>query len=168
MRAELGGFDFQSGVYYYNVGEGLHRNWADMKGFGFISAGGGKRWRDAIRGFQEGDVAAAYLKGKGFVGIGKVLKRARPVREVMVSTGSILSCGLTSHDMNHDLEDDEKCEWVALVEWLCSVDASHAKRAAKKDGIYTTTHVRASLAGQPATIEFLANVFEINMLEMIR
>ncbi len=67
LHKELSGFDFRNGLYYYNVGEGPHRNWDDYAKFGFISAGQGSRWRDAILGFQPGDVFIAYLKRYGFV-----------------------------------------------------------------------------------------------------
>ena len=50
LHKELSGFDYQNGLYYYNVGEGPTRNWDDYIAFGFISAGQGIRWRDAMLG----------------------------------------------------------------------------------------------------------------------
>src|SRR5438128_10825099 len=38
LHRELSGFDFRNGLYYYNVGEGSHRNWVDYGEFGIISA----------------------------------------------------------------------------------------------------------------------------------
>jgi uncharacterized protein len=38
LHLELSGFDYRNGIYYYNVGEGPHRNWDDYVRFGFISA----------------------------------------------------------------------------------------------------------------------------------
>lgn len=52
LHRELSGFDFQNGIFYYNVGECEFRNWDDYVKFGFISAGQGKRWRDAMLGFN--------------------------------------------------------------------------------------------------------------------
>jgi hypothetical protein len=69
-HTELSGFDYQNGIYYYNVGEGPHRDWDDYVKYGFISAGQGERWRDATLRFQKGDVVVAYLKRHGFVGVG--------------------------------------------------------------------------------------------------
>jgi len=66
LHLELSDFDYQCGFYYYNVGEGPHRNWDDYRNWGFISAGQGIRWRDAMLGFQKGDAVAAYLKSHGF------------------------------------------------------------------------------------------------------
>ena len=81
---ELSGFDYERGLYYYNVGEGVHRDWDDYRTFGFISAGQGVRWRDAMLGFRTGDVVAAYLKKHGFVGIGRITDQARPDRKSVV------------------------------------------------------------------------------------
>ena len=39
LHKNLSGFDFKNGLYYYNVGEGFHRNWDDYVEYGFISAG---------------------------------------------------------------------------------------------------------------------------------
>lgn len=41
LHKKILGFDFQRGVYYYNVGESRHRNWDDYVKYGFISAGQG-------------------------------------------------------------------------------------------------------------------------------
>src|ERR1700731_2656428 len=56
LHTLLTGFDYQCGLYYYNVGEGPHRCWEDYVEFGFISAGQGIRWRDAMLGFHAGDI----------------------------------------------------------------------------------------------------------------
>lgn len=84
LHLELSGFDYQSGVYYYNVGQGPHRTWADFFKYKFISAGGGqKQWRNAMLQFNKGDIIAAYLKGAGYVGIGRILATARPMSYFM-------------------------------------------------------------------------------------
>ena len=159
LHVELPCFDFENGVYYYNVGEGPHRNWDDYRKFGFISAGGGVRWRDAMQGFQEGDVVVAYLKNRGFVGIGRVTERAKPVRDVTIRGLPLLKLPLKSR-MADNAESDELCEYVALVSWAQAVARSEAKWKARS-GLYTTTHVRASLDGQAKTISYLEKAFGV-------
>jgi hypothetical protein len=127
IHLELSGFDYQSGVYYYNVGEGPHRNWDDYKRVGFISAGQGIRWRDAMLGFQKGDVVAAYLKNSGFVGIGVLTDRAKPIREVTIKGKPLLSHNLICHSMADNAESDELCEYVAPVQWATAVERDQAK-----------------------------------------
>ena len=166
FHVELSGFDYQNGIYYYNVGEGSHRNWDDYVQFGFISAGQGIRWRDAMLGFQPGDVVAAYLKRHGFVGVGQIKDRARPIREVTIGGKPLLSHSLRCRGMAENAESDELCEYVALVDWKCAMTRDKAKWKPSA-GIYTTTHVRASLDGQPTTIDFLEHVFGINIREIV-
>ena len=165
LHLELSGFDFQRGIYYYNVGDGPCRAWEDYINYGFISAGQGVRWRDAILGFQPGDIVSAYLKGRGFVGIGQIEKRAKPVREVIIDGIPLLNLPLKCKGITTNVESDELCEYVCLIKWLRYVNRSEAKWK-PKSGLYTTTHVRASLDNQPDTISFLEKEFEIDLREL--
>lgn len=167
LHLELSGFDFKSGVFYFNVGEGPHRQWSDCKEFGFISAGQGVRWRDAIKGFNEGDVFAAYLKRRGFVGIGKIIQRARPIRDVKIKNKPLIGYPLRCKRMTDNIDSDDKCEYVALVDWIVSVEPAEAKWKSGA-GIYTTTHVRASLDGQPQTKAFLENAFGVDFAKLAK
>lgn len=162
LHLQLTGFDYQCGFYYYNIGEGSHRNWDDYREFGFISAGQGARWRDAMLGFKSGDVIAAYLKGRGFVGIGKLTSEAKPISRVLINSKPLLSCDLRCSGMTDNVESAELCEYVATVNWIKSVDRNQAKMR-RKSGIYTTTHIRASLDGQPKTVTFLEEAFAVNI-----
>jgi uncharacterized protein len=167
FHKELSGFDFRSGLYYYNVGEGTHRNWDDYVEFGFISAGQGARWRDAMRGFNEGDVFAAYLKSHGFVGVGKILSRAMKIQDVKIKGRPLLDYPLRCRKMDVNCYDIERSEYVCLVKWLASVPSDQAQwRSAPK--LYTTTHVRASLDGQPETVKFLEKQFKVPIRAALR
>jgi LEM-3-like GIY-YIG domain len=167
MHLELSGFDFKSGVYYFNIGEGPHRQWVDCREFGFISAGQGRQWSDAISSFREGDILAAYLKTKGFVGIGKITARAVPIREVRINNKPLIAHNLACKNMAENVDSDEKCEYVALVEWISAVEAINAKWK-KNSGLYTTTHIRASLDGQPDTKEYLETEFGVSFSDLAK
>jgi len=52
------------------------------------------------------------------------------------------------------------------VKWLKAVERADAKMQ-RKSGIYTTTHVRASLDGQPRTVAFLEKAFGISVREHV-
>ena len=166
LHLELSGFDHQCGFYYYNVGEGPHRNWDDYRQFGFISAGQGVRWRDAMLGFQKGDAVAAYLRGYGYVGIGVLTDRAKPIREVEIGGKPLLRQNLSCRDMDDNVKSDELCEYVAPVKWVKVVDRAEAKWE-KKSGLYSTTHVRASLDGQPKTVTFLEREFDVKVRDLV-
>ena len=165
MHKEISGFDFKSGIYYFNVGDGAHRKWEDKQKFSFISAGQGPRWRDAICGFREGDIFAAYLKRRGFVGIGRIVERAKQIRDVKIKNKPLLNCDLACQLMSDNVESDDLCEYVALVEWKSTVGRKNAKW---QPGLYTTTHVRASLDGQPETVKFLESQFKLNLRDLAR
>jgi uncharacterized protein len=166
LHVRLAGFDYRSGIYYYNVGEGKHRVWEDYVQFGFISAGQGPRWRDAMLGFNEGDVVVAYMKRRGFVGVGQLTSRAEPVRKVLIGGKPLLGHDLRSRHMADNSDSDVNCEYVATVQWLKTVDRKEAKWKANS-GIYTTTHVRASLEGQPNTIAFIEQSFGLKLREYV-
>jgi uncharacterized protein len=166
LHSLLSGFDYRCGLYYYNVGEGPHRNWDDYLRFGFISAGQGLRWRDAMLGFNEGDLVAAYLKGRGFVGIGQLTSRAKPIQQVAMGGKPLLNFDLRCQNMADNIASTDLCEYVATVNWIKTVDRANAKWKSKA-GIYSTTHVRASLDGQPATVAFLEEAFGVNMREYL-
>ena len=166
LHKKLTGFDYQNGLYYYNVGEGETRCWNDYKTFGFISAGGGIRWRDAILSFEEGDIVAAYLKGSGFVGIGRVMTKARPCREVTINQKPLLSYPLERPNLALYCDDDDMSEYVALVDWISLVDENNAKWKAKS-GLYSTPLIRASLDNQPETVAFLEEEFQVSFEELL-
>jgi uncharacterized protein len=162
----LSGFDFRNGFDYYKFGEGKHRNWDDYREFGFISAGQGPRYRDAIRGFNEGDAFAAYLRRRGFVGVGRILSRAGMIRDVRIKGRPLLELPLRCRKMDDNSDDPERSEYVCLVEWLASVSREQAKRRSVPK-LYTTTHVRASLDRQPATVEFIEREFKVSIKNVI-
>jgi hypothetical protein len=163
LHKELSGFDYRNGLYYYNVGEeGGHRNWDDYLALGFISAGQGVRWRDAMLGFKPGDIFAAYLQGHGFVGIGRITAPAVMVRDVQIGGVPLLDHHLYCQGLAENKNDPDFSEYVCTVKWLSTVSRDDAKWK-KKAGLYTTQHVRASLDGQPETISFLEEAFEVSM-----
>jgi hypothetical protein len=83
--------------------------------YGFISAGWGARYRDAMLGFSEGDIVAAYLKSYGFVGVGRIEERAKMIRDVRIKDRPLLKLPLIAVKAGHDYGDPEKSEWVCLL-----------------------------------------------------
>lgn len=166
LHKKLSGFDFKNGLFYYNVGEGIHRNWDDYVDFGFISAGQAPRFRDAMLGFEEGDIIVAYLKGHGYVGVGKITHKAKPVREVLIDNTPLLQQDLQCPNIVENSNNPEKSEYVAIVNWLCTENRNKAKWKSKS-GIFTSQLVRASLDGQPKTVRYLEQEFAISFAELM-
>ena len=59
------------------------------------------------------------------------------------------------------------CDHIALVEWIKAVDRQDAKWVAKS-GIYTTALVRASLASQAKTIDFISEQFDVELRALVQ
>jgi hypothetical protein len=166
LHKELPGFDYQNGIYYYNVGEGPNRNWDDYVQFGIISAGQGARWRDAMLGFNPGDAFVAYLKRHGFVGVGRIKRGAKMIRDVTIAGKPLLSLPLRCKNMGDNSADSDLSEYVCLVDWMKAVPREEAKWRSRPR-LYTTTHVRASLDGQPGTVKFIEDGFGFSIKDMI-
>lgn len=167
LHLELNGFDYENGLYYYNIGEGKHRNWDDYRKYGFISAGQGKKWGDAMKGFEKGDVVVAYLKNHGFAGIGSVIQKAKMIRDVTINGKRLLDLPLKCKNMNDNQNSPDKSEYAVLVDWIKAFPRNKAKWESKS-GLYTTQLIRASLDGQPKTIEFIEKEFGLSLKDLIK
>lgn len=162
LHKEIPGFDFEKGIYYFNVGECPYRNWDDCRRLGFLSAGHGPTWRDQIMDLTEGDVVVAYLKGKGYVGVGKVRARAVPYLDYRHKGKLLQDYRLTAPKMPEDSDDLEKAEYVMGVDWVKAVPREEAQWKPKA-GLYTTPLVRASLENQPQTVAFVESAFGVSL-----
>ena len=166
LHRELQGFDFENGIYYFNVGEGPHRNWDDCRRLGFLSAGQGSKWRDQVLDLAEGDVVVAYLKRKGYVGIGKVISRALRYSEFRCEGQLLHELNLLTPAIRANCDDPVKSEYVIGVRWIKSVSRSEAKWK-RLAGLYTTQLVRASLERQVTTLAFVEKEFNVDLKALI-
>jgi uncharacterized protein len=165
MHIDLSGFDFKNGVFYVNVGEGIHRCWDDCRQFGFLSAGQDKKWSDPLRALGQGDIVVAYLKNHGFVGIGRVTAKAVKVLDFRYQEKSLHELPLKIPFI-FDNCDNDKSEYLLRVDWIKTVDGKHAKWK-RNEGLFTSQLIKASLQSQPITIEFLEEEFDIKFSELL-
>lgn len=167
LHKELFGFDYANAAYYYNVGENRARNWDDYKKYGYISAGWGVRYRDAMQGFRVGDLVVAHLKGYGYVGIGRIKEEAKMIRDVEIDGTPLLDLPMIAPDANHDCDDVEQSEYACIVKWIKRIPREEAKWK-KSAGLFTTPIIRASLDRQPKTIRFLEREFDISFKRLLK
>ncbi len=165
LHRELPGFDFQNGIYYFNVGEGPHRNWDDCRRLGFISAGQGPQLRDQVLDLAEGDVVVAYLKRRGYVAVGKVTARAVPYLDFRYEGRLLNDFNLVAPQMWEHSDSPADSEYVARIHWVASVPRTEAKWQPNA-GLYTTQLVRASLERQPITVSFVEREFNVSLKEL--
>jgi len=160
LHLDLAHFDFKNGLYYVNIGEGIHRCWEDCKNYGFLSAGQDRKWSDPIRTIEIGDIVVGYLKKHGYVGIGKVEEKAVRVNDFRIDNKPLSHFNLKVPNIFENC-DNEKSEFLVKVNWIKTFERKNAKWKSKS-GLFSTQLIKSSLQGQPTTIEFLENEFDVN------
>jgi hypothetical protein len=165
FHLDLAGFDFKNGLYYVNVGEGMHRCWSDCSNFGFLSAGQDRKWSDPIRTLLPGDIVVAYLKNKGYVGIGRVTQKARRVSEFRKAGELLIASDLEVPNIFEN-SGNEKSEYLVEVDWIVKVPKEEAKWK-PKSGLFTSQLIKASLQNQKTTREFLESEFGIDLRSLL-
>ena len=166
FHQDLSGFDFKNGLYYINVGEGLHRCWVDCKNLGFLSAGQDRKYSDPIRTLEAGDIVVAYLKDHGYVGIGRVIKKAVRVDDFKINGKSLKSYNLKVPNI-YDNSENDKSEFPVEIKWIKTVDSKEAKWE-RDAGLFTSQLIKASLQGQRITREYLEKEFDIKFSDLLQ
>lgn len=120
--------------WFFNIGDvgETPYSWDDSKRYSFICAGGGQRYRRIMEGFKVGDSIYAYSSGSGYVGIGTVTRKAQLFREATLDDEQIRLLDLyQSNQLSgkyNATQDDDKCDWIVLVQWDVVVDKRQAVR----------------------------------------
>jgi uncharacterized protein len=166
LHEDLAGFDYKNGVYYVNVGEGNHRCWEDCMQFSFLSAGQHKKYSDPIRTLEPGDIVIAYLKGCGFVGVGKVEKKAIRISDFRHNGKSLNDLPLKIKNMFNN-SGNEKSEFILKVKWLKAFERKDAKWVKKSD-LFTTRQIKASLQSQKKTLDFINKEFDMDIITLLK
>lgn len=114
-------------TWFFNIGENSGYRWEDCREYGFICAGGAKRYRDLMERFEVDHVIYGYVSKYGYVGIGRIKKEAVPFRKAKLSDGRQL-VNLPLVGSYNESSNNNKCDWIALVDWEFSVDKNEAIR----------------------------------------
>jgi hypothetical protein len=146
-----------SGLWYYNVGQDNERCWEDLRKYAFIAAGGARYYSDFLRKLSLGDRVFAYQKQAGYVGYGIVTASSLPVRDFAVGDKPILKLPLESRNFGHDVDDLDKCEYLAGMDWRKTLPISEAKTF---QGVFANQNIVCKLR-DAATIEFLKGIFPV-------
>jgi hypothetical protein len=148
-----------SGFYFVNVGESEHRNWDDCRKYGFLSAGQGERYGNAMKKLKPGDLVFAYMKGLGYVGFGTVTQSAKMARDFMPdgSDKKLLDLPLKQPGMSENKDDPAFSEWVVGISWGKSFERDQARRF---QGIFANQNI-VCLLRDTATADFLRKEFGV-------
>jgi len=148
-----------SGFYFVNVGEGEHRNWDDCRKYGFLSAGQGEKYGNAMKKLKPGDRVFAYMKGLGYVGFGTVTHPAVMARDFTPNGADkkLLDLPLKQQHMGDNKDDPSLSEWIVGIKWEKTFDRDQAKRFL---GIFANQNI-VCLLRDTATAEFLRREFGV-------
>jgi len=163
------GFDYQTGIYYVNVGEDDSRDWNDCMNYNFLCAGGDPKWRDPLKRLVIGDIVVAYLKGKGYVGIGKITSTIQKVIDFKTIDGTKLiefKNSLVQPDIFLNCHDDDLSQYLVGVDWI-KIRTKNNAVSVKGKKLYTTQHIVASLLNQSFTLDFIENEFGVKFNDLI-
>jgi hypothetical protein len=119
-----------NGEFYVSFGDTASRSWEEARKFGFISAGGGRWYSQTLKLLNPGDRVWVKIPQRGYVGVGRVVEIARPVKDftIMTPAGERPALEILRHaDLyRRNADDAEKAEYFVRVEWLDTVAHSDA------------------------------------------
>lgn len=151
-----------TGYHFINTGEDKNsdRSWDHCVRYGFISAGGGARYVNAVKKFQPGDRVIAYASRHGYVGICEVIEQAVPRHEFVPrgesrNMSDILGAEIGKDVLKRDLSlAPDIVEHCARVRWLAQVP---------KDRAISDTHYRQTSCQirNPELVERLLAAFGV-------
>lgn len=174
LHEELKGFDFETGIYHVNVGEGEHRDWDDCSEFEFLCAGGDPKWRDPLKRLVKDDIVIAYLKGKGFVGVGRVTSEIQKAVDFTLTNGKKLveiKNQLKQQNIFENYDNIDLAQYVVGVNWIEKRKKDEAYwerfRRTEVEHLYTSQQVVSSLHNQPFTLKFIENKFGLHLDKLI-
>ena len=159
LRRKDGGQIEWTGYWFVNVGEGLCRTWEDNRKYGFIGAGQGKWYSDALKRLAVGDKIYAYMKGLGYVGFGEVTHKAVMIKDFIVPEfdKSLLELELKAERPQKNSDDEDLSEWVVGVKWIKTVSKQHAKTFV---GVFANQNVVCKLRHEQ-TLRFVQKEFDL-------
>ena len=129
-----------NGEFYVSFGQGEHRSWNDAKRYGFVSAGGGVRYLNALRTLQPDGRVWVYVPKQGYVGVGIVTSPAVRREEFKVrQNGTLMPFQDLEVEAPKALEEEHE-EYFVAVNWIKTVDF---KNAVKETGFFSNQNTVA-------------------------
>ncbi len=146
-----------SGYWFVNVGDGDHRNWDDCMKHGFLSAGQGKIYGEAMKKLKVGDKVFAYMKGNGYVGFGSVTQEAVMAKDFKVDGQCLFDLPLVQPGIKNNADNPELSEWPIGIKWEQTYPRNQAKTFS---GVFANPNIVCKIRDE-RTVKFLKQQFGI-------
>jgi Endonuclease NucS len=147
--------------FYVTCGEGPHRNWDDEIKYGYISAGGGKKYTSPLNQLFVGCRIFVYIPGTGYVGVGTVTDTAQPVTEFTIDVDgerkTLLELPLKAPSLSEYTEADNM-EYAVRVDWIRTLPRD---QAIKEKGLFANQNSACKLRNG-FTLERLTERFDLD------
>lgn len=117
-----------NGEFYVSFGEGEERHWADAQRYGYIAAGGGAWYSKTLDTLEVGGRIWVNVPGQGYVGVGKVLDKAKPITEFRLPDSSGKKVPITQlvKDLPSPDKPSDQLEYYVPVQWIKTVPLNQA------------------------------------------
>lgn len=106
------------------------RSWEDAVKYGFVSAGNGSWYTRTLKNLKAGHRIFVYMPSRGFLGVGIVRHEYQLMKNAQVHFDGkqqfLKDLELEASRMAHDINDEERCEYVVPVEWINTLTVSEA------------------------------------------
>lgn len=150
MRGPTGDWTGEAAqIWYANTGG---RSWADMCTAGYWTCGGRELYWKMAQKLQPGDDICAYMSGRGYVGLGVVQERLRPLDEFLEGVTGLSEETKATIERNRDRRPEDK-EYAVRVKWS-KVLGAEERRAWREDGTFASPMTLCRLK-DAATLEML-------------
>jgi hypothetical protein len=178
-------------IRFVNVGEDpprpklgwvSRRQWNACIEYNFISAGQALIYNQPLLHLQVDDVVAAFITGRGYVGIGIVEETAINIKDFhfnnkkladLVIDKGYINGTLTDHTTVEGLPylrktlfcnaDNQKTEYAVGIKWKKTVDKKDAFWR-RNYGLFANPSIQSNLKDQSVTIQFLAESFGVTFV----
>ena len=117
-----------NGEYYVSFGECETRRWADARQYGYIAAGGGSWYSKTLDILEVGGRIWVNVPGRGYVGVGEVLEKAKPITEFTLPDASNNQVPIMQLVKNLPAPNKpaDQLEYYVRVHWIKTVPLEEA------------------------------------------
>lgn len=158
------------------------RQWEACIEYNFLSAGQNPIYSKPLLNLEENDIVAAYISGSGYVGIGRIIQTAVPIKNFYFNGRSMYDFKIDKKILEGTIKNFEtiegmvglrkslfencnniNTEFVVKIEWIKTI----AKKAAyweKNNGLFAKPLIQCNLENQKITIKFLELKFDVKFI----